>query len=60
MYKNKKFLKFPKPNEKKEKLIKPVGTDKQGYRDELSDYIAIYETKSKPPPKLTNHKDIFE
>lgn len=59
MIKTKKFLNFPKVSEKREKLLKPVKHDKEGYRDDMSDYIAINETKKKPPPKITNHKDIF-
>jgi hypothetical protein len=59
MIKTKKFLKISKPSEKKEKLLKPVNTDSQGYRDELSEYHALLETKGKPPVKLTKHENVF-
>ena len=59
MIKTKKVFKYPKPNTKKEKLLKPVETDRDGYRNDMSEYHALLETISKPPPRITHHKEIF-
>jgi hypothetical protein len=41
-------------------LLNPVYTNKTtNERDEQSEYLAIYETKKKPKPKITEHKHVF-
>lgn len=60
MPKRKKVLKNVKIKPTKEKLVKPVETDKNDIeRNEMSEYMALLETKYKPPPKLTRHENIF-
>jgi hypothetical protein len=60
MPKRKKVLKNVKIKPTKEKLVKPVETDKNDIeRNEMSEYMALLETKYKPPPKLTKHENIF-
>lgn len=60
MFKTKKvFNKSNKPT-KKQKLVKPVEVDKNDIeRNEMSEYMALLETKYRPPPKLTKHEHIF-
>jgi hypothetical protein len=41
-------------------LLNPVYTNKTtNERDEQSQYFAIYETKKKPKPKISEHKHVF-
>ncbi len=44
---------------KKEKLVKPIKTDKLGFRDEMTEWIAEKETLIKPPKAINKHKDVF-
>jgi hypothetical protein len=57
MYKNKKVFKLKKTNEK---LVKPFNLKSEVDKDEMNDFLAKLETKSKPPPKLTKHERVFE
>lgn len=60
MPKRKKVLKNVKIKPTKQKLVKPVETDKNDIeRNEMSEYMALLETKYNPPPKLTKHENIF-
>ena len=61
MLKKKNFLNNKnKISPAKYKLVTPVYTNKTtNERDEQSQYWAIYETKKKPKPKITEHKNVF-
>ena len=61
MLKKKNFLNNKnKISPAKYKLVTPVYTNKTtNERDEQSQYLAIYETKKKPKPKITEHKIVF-
>jgi len=60
MLKNKKYFKQPPKHTKEEKHLLPVKEDREGGRDEMNEFMALYETKKKPKPKLTKHEKVFD
>jgi hypothetical protein len=60
MFKTKKVFKPKKPSSK-EKLLKQVEVDKNEVeRNETSEWMALLETKYKPPPKINKHENLFK
>ena len=61
MFKKKNFLNNKnKISPAKNKLLTPVYTNKTTHeRDEQSEFLAIYESKKKPKPKITAHNNVF-
>lgn len=61
MLRNKKvFSNAPPQTTKLDKHLKPVKTENMTERNDESEYMAIYETRKKPPPKLTKHEKVFD
>lgn len=62
MFKKNNFLNNKKKiTPAKYKLVTPVETNKTTcQRNEHSDYLAEFETKAKPPPKITKHESVFD
>jgi len=57
VFKSKKSLN--KATKRKEELVKPYNMRSDMDKDETNDFLALHETKVKPPPKLTKHETIF-
>ena len=59
MFKNNIFLNYKDKN--KLKLIHPVEVNKTtNQRNEQSEFIAIYETKTKPAPKIHKESEVLD